>query len=72
MRAINELLDKALLDPDVAAALVKEYNPANRAALARKAKAWTGNQAATLIEMLNDDPDAETKNAITGGQGGTR
>ncbi len=72
MTAINSLLDKALLDPDVAAALVKEYNPANRAAMARKAKAWVGNQASTLIEMLDDDPDAEMKNAVTGGQNGNR
>jgi len=72
VRAINDLLDRALLDPDVAAALVKEYNPANRAAMARKAKAWVGNQASTLIEMLDDDPDAEMKNAVTGGQSGNR
>lgn len=72
VRAINELLDKALLDPDVALALVKEYNPANRAALARKAKSWVGNQAATLIELLDEDPDAEMKRAVTEGAGGNR
>ncbi len=66
MEAINQLLDKALLDPDVALALAREYNPANRAALARKAKTWVPGQAATLIEILNDgdDPDAETKRTI--------
>jgi hypothetical protein len=65
MEAINQLLDKALLDPDVALALAKDYNPANRAALARKTKTWLPGQAATLLDMLDEDPDAETKDAIT-------
>jgi hypothetical protein len=38
--AFGRLLDRALLDPEVAAALLKENNPANRAAMRRKPKAW--------------------------------
>jgi hypothetical protein len=34
--AVEKLLDKALLDPDLAAQLLEEGNPANRAALDRK------------------------------------
>ena len=39
-KAYQKLLDEALLNPEVAAALLKAENPANRAALARAAKGW--------------------------------
>lgn len=56
--AINSLLDNALLNPDMAAMLLKENNPANRAALSRSAKAFLGNEASTLMDILNgDEPD---------------
>jgi len=35
--------DQALLDPDLAKQLLKDNNPANRAALATKSKAWAGS-----------------------------
>lgn len=60
--AFQRALDRALTDPDWAAALLKENNPANRAALARSAKGWLGNQASTLVEMLG--PQDETNDAI--------
>jgi hypothetical protein len=53
--AIEKLLDKALLDPDLAAQLLKEGNPANRAALSRTAKAYLGNEASTLADILDGD-----------------
>jgi hypothetical protein len=56
--AIERLTDKVLLNPDEAAILLKENNPANRAALARKAKGWLGNEAATLLDVL-EGPDEE-------------
>ena len=56
--AIEKLLDRALLDPELAAQLLKEGNPANRAALARKAKAFLGNEASHLADIL----DGEEKN----------
>jgi hypothetical protein len=46
--AIEKLLDKALLEPDLAAQLLKENNPANRAALARTAKAYLGERGGGL------------------------
>lgn len=56
--AIERMTDKALLDPDFAAELLKENNPANRAAMARKVRAWLGNEASTFINLMNQ-PDEE-------------
>jgi hypothetical protein len=65
-QAFGMALDRALLDPDFAAQILKENNPANRAALARGAKTWMGNRAADLIDILeaDSDPDADMKRAI--------
>ena len=57
--AINRLLDEALNNPEVAATLLQENNPANRAALARKAKLWFGNEASTIVNLFNEDDDQE-------------
>jgi hypothetical protein len=64
--AIERLTDKVLLNPELAKELLKDNNPANRAALARKAKGWLGNQAATTLEILNEDDseDGEMKSTI--------
>ena len=61
--AIEKLTDRALLDPELAAQLLKEGNPANRAALARTAKAYLGNEASTVTKLL-DEPDDPVKSAI--------
>ena len=64
--AFQQLLDEALLKPDVAALLLKENNPANRAALARWTKTWAANEAAQTINFMakdEEEPDA-TKAAI--------
>lgn len=61
--AMEKLLDKALLDPELAAQLLKEHNPANRAALARTAKAYLGNEASTVMDLL-DEPADPVKSAI--------
>lgn len=58
--AIEKLLDKALLDPDLAATLLKENNPANRAALGRTAKGYLGNEADTLMKTISGDYDKNT------------
>lgn len=62
--AMEKLLDRALLDPDLAAQLLKENNPANRAALARTAKAYLGNEASTLADILDGKPEDPVKKAI--------
>ncbi|AKR54319.1 hypothetical protein XM25_00560 [Devosia sp. H5989] len=58
--AIDRLTDRVLLNPDLAAELLKENNPANRAALARKAKLWLGNEASTVLDLINGN-DEETE-----------
>lgn len=67
--AIERMTDKALLDPDFARDLLKDNNPANRAALARKAKAYLGNEASTFVNLMNEDEDDdETTNIIGEGE----
>lgn len=61
-RAYERLLDEALLNPRIAAGLLMENNPANRAALARSAKGWLGNEAANFGRLLAEDD--EDTNAI--------
>lgn len=53
-RAYQRLLDEALLNPEVASALLHAENPANRAALARAAKGWQAYEAAGLTELLGE------------------
>ncbi|KEQ07017.1 hypothetical protein GV67_22540 [Pseudorhizobium pelagicum] len=65
-KAFELLLDKSLLDPDVAKTLLLENNPANRAALARRTKGWMGNQAATVLDMLTEDEEDETIRNVMG------
>lgn len=64
--AIERLTDKALLNPDFAMELLKDNNPANRAALARKAKGWLGNEASTFVNLMNEDDDETTKTIMEG------
>lgn len=60
--AITRMLDEALLNPEAAALLLKENNPANRRALNRWAKGWWGNEASSIVNALSaEDQDAETK-----------
>lgn len=61
--AIERLTDKVLLNPDIAVELLKDNNPANRAALARKAKGWLGNEASTLVNLMNEEDD-DTKRTV--------
>lgn len=56
--AIERMTDKALLNPDFAAELLKENNPANRAAMAKKVRTWLGNEASTFVNLMNQ-PDEE-------------
>lgn len=61
--AVERLTDEVLLNPQFAAAFLRENNPANRAILARKAKLWLGNEASTLMDLL-DGEDEEDGAAI--------
>lgn len=68
--AMEKLLDRALLDPDLAAQLLKDNNPANRAALARTSKAYLGNEASTVTDILTGQPPErdEAKDAVMRGK----
>lgn len=50
--AFAKLLDKALLDPEVATELLKQNNPANRAVLTRRAKGWLGAEYVNGVNAL--------------------
>lgn len=65
--AIERMLDQALLNPDDAALLLRDNNPANRAALARRAKVWFGNQASQIMNALSgEEQQDDTMEAIGG------
>lgn len=64
---IDKIMDKALLDPDYAVELLGRNNPANRSALARRSKAFLGNEVGTLMRMAQpsaDRDDEELKAAV--------
>jgi hypothetical protein len=61
---LSAKLDRALLNPEIAATLLKENNSANRAAMRRKAKLWLGNEASTFIDLLDDEEEDPVKGAI--------
>lgn len=69
-KEFQEVLDEALLNPEFAAQLLKEHNPANVAALNRGAKAWLGARAPALADLLEDEPgeDDELIQMIQGDQ----
>lgn len=56
--AIQRLLDEALLNPEIAAGLLRENNPANRAAMRKTAKGFLGNELSTVFDIL-DGEEAE-------------
>jgi hypothetical protein len=60
----SRLLARALLNPEIAAALLKENNPANRAAMRRRAKLWQGNDASTFLDILDDEEEDPVKGAM--------
>ncbi len=52
----EQLIDEALLNPEVAEMLLREHNPANVAAMTRSAKLWWGNRANALVELMEGEP----------------
>jgi hypothetical protein len=57
--AINRMLDEALVNPDAAAALLRENNPVNRAYLARNSKLWGIEHADQIASALNDNEEPD-------------
>lgn len=61
-RQFQQLLDEALLNPELASMLLRENNPANAAALSRAARSQLGIRAAWLDDLLmstEDEPSLE-------------
>lgn len=57
----QELLDEALLNPEVAAMLLREHNPANVDAMSRWAKGWAGARAPVFADLLEGEPADEAQ-----------
>lgn len=62
----QKLLDEALLDPKLAAQLLKENNPANVKAMTRMAKVHLGNRVTWLDDLAGDEQEDETVSTIMG------
>ncbi|WGT48909.1 hypothetical protein [Thioclava nitratireducens] len=58
-QAYEMALDKALIDPEYAAKLLSENNPANRAALRQMSKGWMGNELSNAMasDLATKDSD---------------
>ena len=67
-RAYEMALDRALIDPEFAAKLLAENNPANRAALRQSAKGWMGAEASNA--MVNDLATQDTQDDVENALGG--
>lgn len=63
-KEFQNLLDKALLNPDVAAFLMREYNPADAAAMARTAKSFLGVRSAWVDEALNGSDTGDEEDTV--------
>lgn len=57
--AINRMLDEALVNPEAAAALLRENNPVNRAYLSRSSKLWGIEHADQIASALNDNEEPD-------------
>ena len=63
-KEFQNLLDKALLNPDVASFLMREYNPADAAAMARTAKSFLGVRSAWVDEALNGSDTGDEEDTV--------
>jgi hypothetical protein len=63
----QRMLDDVIQDADTAALLMRENNPADRAALAKKAKLWFGNEASSIVNSMSADDEDETTGAVMSG-----
>lgn len=62
--AIARLVDEALTNPEIAKVLLTENNPRNRAILGRVAKGWIGNEAGTVVQLLDREDEDPTMGAL--------
>jgi hypothetical protein len=55
----GQVLDRALLDPEFAAQLLEDYNPAVAEVLSRSAVGWFGAQADEFVDLLTPPEEEE-------------
>lgn len=75
MDAFNRLMDEALLNPDLARALIQENNPRTRAALARPTTLWRASLTGEIRDLLEgaleeDEPQSEDDQMLDAIMGG--
>jgi predicted ester cyclase len=64
--AIERLVDEALANPDMAAKLLAENNPANRAVFDRATRSYLGDEASKVVNALgNDEPGAGANDIVS-------
>ncbi len=63
-REFQNVLDKAIQNPDFAAFLMKKYNPANAAAMARAAKSYLGTRAAWVDEVMGGSDTGDEEDTV--------
>ena len=64
----QRMMDEILNNPETAKLVLQQNNPANRAALATKAKTWFGNEASTILNAMSEDDQDETTGKIMDGK----
>jgi len=60
----QRMMDDILTNADTAALMMKANNPANRQALAKKAKGWYGAEASSILNALSVDDSDEDNDAV--------
>lgn len=61
----QEILDKALLEPEFAAKLLEKHNPADLVGLRRSSMVWAGDLAPQVLDILDEDEtDASIEDQI--------
>ncbi len=63
-REFQNVLDKAIQNPDFAAFLMKKYNPADAAAMARAAKSYLGTRSAWVDEVMGGSDTGDEEDTV--------
>lgn len=58
-QGFQRMMDDILTNADTATEVMKANNPANRQALARKAKLWFGNEASTILNAMSGEDEED-------------
>lgn len=64
----QRMMDEILNNPDTAKQMLQANNPANRAAMATKAKTWFGNEASTILNAMSAEDQDDTTGKVMEGK----